>query len=550
MALAPVCSYTNINNFLLHGAHNKCEFTQKYCGNETSYVNTITFYYCTLDENLLPMLLISIPWLLLCFYWLCSTSQKHLEPSLARVANTFKLSEAFAGVTVVALANGAPDIISAYVATNSQQQGGVDLAFGSLFGASVFTTTIILAKVIYNAKELKLSATTLIRDCGFYILADLYFFYLGTLPRVDLYHTMVLLFAYVVYMTIIIYEEIRDKKPVVEVSTPGLPSPTIFGKEFSPIDNDLKTPPSPTIKIVISPSNDAKIKAEDFSFQAPTVEVVQVGSEVEINIIVENAKVSTELEKAKLNLIENLKDYAMMIWIHIELPLNLIRQFTIPKVNRFRYNRMQIAVYPFLSGLFALWQFGLLGTYGDNPIFWALFSIVTGVLGAALYLLAIKRKFLRGIAVAFTFIGLLMAILWVRFAATLLVDLLVLLQVASGLPSNVIGITILAWGNSINEFFMAKKDISGIFSGQFFNMMVGLGTLLFFEAGKEGLNLFADTVNSRINFLLLLASLTGITSTLLYGLISKFNMSKRFANFLVAFYGLFCILMIGIIFVH
>lgn len=53
-------------------------------------------------------------------------------------------------------------------------------------------------------------------------------------------------------------------------------------------------------------------------------------------------------------------------------------------------------------------------------------------------------------------------------------DFLVLLKVASGLPLNFIGLTILAWGNSSNDYFVdvaiAKKGfgimaISGIFAG-------------------------------------------------------------------------------------
>ncbi len=52
-------------------------------------------------------------------------------------------------IKFIAFANGAPDIISAFSAGN--EQDGIFISMGSLFGAALFSYTIILAKCIYKS---------------------------------------------------------------------------------------------------------------------------------------------------------------------------------------------------------------------------------------------------------------------------------------------------------------------------------------------------------------------------------------------------------------
>jgi sodium/potassium/calcium exchanger 6 len=58
------------------------------------------------------------------------------------------MSHALAGVTFLAFANGAPDIITAVVAGSSSSQSTALIPFGSLYGAALFDMAFILAMVI------------------------------------------------------------------------------------------------------------------------------------------------------------------------------------------------------------------------------------------------------------------------------------------------------------------------------------------------------------------------------------------------------------------
>jgi len=81
-----------------------------------------------------------------------------------------------AGITFLALANGAPDIITAVVAGTSNSDSTVLIPFGSLYGAAIFSMAFILAQVIFYSKGQKvvIHVRENIVPLGFYIGGTLY----------------------------------------------------------------------------------------------------------------------------------------------------------------------------------------------------------------------------------------------------------------------------------------------------------------------------------------------------------------------------------------
>ena len=77
----------------------------------------------------------------LCFYVLGSTADGYLSPALETITLKLGISESLAGVTFLAFANGAPDVISALVASSGGEgNDGVYLAISSLLGAGLFVS--------------------------------------------------------------------------------------------------------------------------------------------------------------------------------------------------------------------------------------------------------------------------------------------------------------------------------------------------------------------------------------------------------------------------
>ena len=77
-----------------------------------------------------------------------------------------------AAVTLLAVANGAGDVITAFVA--SVDEGGLEYNIGAIFGAGMFVCSVVVAATIFLSKEdIQLEPSSIWRDVGLYILATL-----------------------------------------------------------------------------------------------------------------------------------------------------------------------------------------------------------------------------------------------------------------------------------------------------------------------------------------------------------------------------------------
>ncbi len=95
------------------------------------------------------------------------------------------MSEALAGVTLLALANGAGDVITAIVASGNEASG-VSYNIGALFGAGFFVCSMVICLTIRKAKApILVDPSTIYRDVGFYILGCslcLFYVFYGEIP--------------------------------------------------------------------------------------------------------------------------------------------------------------------------------------------------------------------------------------------------------------------------------------------------------------------------------------------------------------------------------
>ena len=98
------------------------------------------------------MILISPPLILLMtllFRILGSTAEEFFSPGLETFSLKLGLPERFAGVTLLALGNGAPDIASTVSAILQDIKRGYIMALGELTGAAMVSSTVIVGVVCY-----------------------------------------------------------------------------------------------------------------------------------------------------------------------------------------------------------------------------------------------------------------------------------------------------------------------------------------------------------------------------------------------------------------
>lgn len=92
---------------------------------------------------MIPFVLVS---LFLIFKFICALVDQYIAASIEFICNRYKINDALAGVTLIALANGAGDVVTAIVASGGAD--GVAYNIGALFGAGLFVCTIVMTFTI------------------------------------------------------------------------------------------------------------------------------------------------------------------------------------------------------------------------------------------------------------------------------------------------------------------------------------------------------------------------------------------------------------------
>ena len=201
------CVYADIIN-----AADKCQFAQNFC---TEDVPLAHFYFCSefVQGNFWPFAPILIFGLFLCFLLLGSTADDYLTPALEKIATRLHLSETLSGVTLLAFANGAPDVMSS-IAASSANSEGIFLSLGAVFGAGLFVTTFVFARVISICPDLRVKATETGRDLCFFLSAIvLLFVYAMVFKRINMVQAGVFVGLYIVFIAVVLrMEQQRDKK--------------------------------------------------------------------------------------------------------------------------------------------------------------------------------------------------------------------------------------------------------------------------------------------------------------------------------------------------
>lgn len=144
-------------------------------------------------------------------------------------------------------------------------------------------------------------------------------------------------------------------------------------------------------------------------------------------------------------------------------------------------------------------------------------------------------------------VAFIMSVFWISTAAGELLNCLAVLGVLLKLPSALLGLTVLAWGNSVGDLVadvaVAKAGqpalaMAGCFAGPMFNMLFGLGTALVIQTGNvypEAYELHFH-VSIVVAFVFLLVSLMG---SLLVVTWHRFQVPRFWGFCLVGLYSLF-----------
>jgi sodium/potassium/calcium exchanger 6 len=137
-----------------------------------------------------------------------------------------------------------------------------------------------------------------------------------------------------------------------------------------------------------------------------------------------------------------------------------------------------------------------------------------------------------------------MCVLWIYTLAGELVALLSSIGSIIGLSPSFLGLTIMAWGNSLGDLFtntavakqgLGEMALAGCYAGPVFNILMGFGISLVFASSfsyPESLDVHFD-MSAVLSLVFLIISLV---STILIVSIKGFKIDRMFGSYLISIY--------------
>ncbi|XP_072443458.1 mitochondrial sodium/calcium exchanger protein [Chiloscyllium punctatum] len=507
-----------------------CSFvkTTEDCKLDSGFIDYLQGAICGFCHNLLPFaVFLYAIWLFYLFAFLGTTAELFFCPNLAAIAASLKLSHNVAGVTFLALGNGAPDVFSAIAAFSDPRTA--NMAIGALFGAGIFVTTIVAGGVAL-ASPFIVASRPFLRDVIFYMAAVFWTFLILYFGSIDLGQALGYLALYAVYVLTVIISSL------------------IYRKCKNQEHASLYTCQSEYCDV------------EDTNPSCIRTRYYEDASEYQPLIRTEESKSTKSILLDSLNPIDfqewRRKRLPWKIFKCLLLPIEFFLLICIPVVDfdqeghnwKRPLNCLQVVTGSLVCILaFKSGYYGLL-CIGDQFPVWVLVLLISLII-AALIFFTTKNEEPPKYHCVFSFIGFLFSTILINTVATEVVNLLRAIGIIFNLSNTVLGLTLLAWGNSVGDLFsditLARQGyqrmaIAACFGGIIFNMLFGIGlsSLIQMPYNNYVLEIKCDGLLDWI----LVGSL-GLSLVMSFILIpvQRFKLGKVYGGILVSFYVLFIV---------
>lgn len=444
----------------------KCSYVNSHKGCQLGgYIPYLHLFYCSFPPFLGHTSLFL--WLLILFYLLGDTSASYFCSSLEGLSKILKLSPTVAGVTLLSLGNGAPDLFSSIVSFMGENTDEVGL--NSILGGAFFVSTVVVGiiSICVCPSQVSIDKSSFVRDVLFLLLSLLCLLVIIIFGTINLLGAISFLSLYFVYVFLVSVSEVCSK------DRGGNPILPLASSKIYPNGDDSKEKSSelgaPLLLKFVDDERPVLVITDEVKLQAKEDGKGCLNSETSYSICLFLGKI---------------------LWI-LQLPLSLPRRLTIPMISEERWSKpcavVSVTLAPILLAL--VWS-----SNGPNFLIYGVGGSVGAILGSLVFFKTNgpgpPRKWLFPWLAG----GFLMSITWTYILAQELVSLLVSIGLIVGISPSILGLTVLAWGNSLGDLVanvtMARKvgpdgvqvAISGCYAGPIFNTLVGLGLSLVFAA--------------------------------------------------------------------
>jgi len=513
---------------------------------------------------------------LLLFRLLGSTAENYFSPALEMISSEFNIPPALAGVTLLALGNGAPDVSAVVNAIKMNASEGIPLSLGELTGGGMFVQTVVVGRIVFLGSSIFADGDNkvlgvkcreeLIRDITMYAISAGYVLWVCSKGVIFYRHVVAMLLLYLTYVVVVVVYEVRryyskSEEYVVEgdiIENNTVEKETgeqqllglIHTKGPSFDEEDQTVELSSSYRQVSSSEN---LSARKTSKQPDPPGIKQSARVLRVIQKQERRRRQKMLEKRKsLNVDDKIPDpqdrpssaqellhedtegghrslqlfsdslrelyhhfYSTLvrdIWLNgqlsrfewfcmsLESPFIIVRKLVTPIPCQAEYNQSMVAYSIAFSPVWILFYlstkiddfdpFCTTGAEnGDGSCFpsvvWP--CCISLAIGCAVIKYAPKEDgsiLPLQYSLPLALFGFLIAATWIDVISDQLVNVLEFIGVLLRIPAPIMGMTVLAWGNSVGDYttngILAQKGLvdmsmAACFAGPSFNLLVGLG---------------------------------------------------------------------------
>lgn len=510
----------------------RCEFVKSNpdCASDEGFIKYPWVTFCLFPPNLLPLVItLYVIWLFVLFLVLGLIASDFFCPNLSAISSSLRLTHNVAGVTFLALGNGAPDVFSAMAAFSHPQTAG--LAVGALFGAGIFVTTVVAGSIAL-VKPFTVASRPFLRDVIFYMAAVFWTFNILYKGHISMGEAVGYLGLYIVYVLTVIVSAYVYNRQKHQLNGSAQSS----GREHEEI-----LPPDSCRE-----TQSGSIQAHDGEEYEPLLPYNQSTAQIFLNAI--NPVDSRTWRRWH---------WSAKVLKVVKVPLEVLLLLTVPVVDTDKedhnwkrpLNCLHIITGPLVCVLTL--QSGKYGLYlieGEFPV-WVL-TVCIGVFLSAIVFFTTTNNYPPRYHFLYSLLGFVVSALLISAVASEIVSVLHLLGVVLSLSNTVLGLTLLAWGNSIGDCFAditiarqgyPRMAISACFGGIIFNMLfgVGLGCLLQMFHNNNVVTLEPEGVLCWV-----LSGALGLSLVLSFILVPLqcFHLNRVYGIFLLIFYIVFLII--------
>jgi hypothetical protein len=183
-------------------ASGACRYVRRRCGGAGGLFNYLSLPYCGTGWAPWFGLMLLALWALALCSWLALAAGSFLAPNLTTITAELAMTEAVAGTTLLAFANGAPGVAS-MVAASVASPRATEMALGTALGSSMFVVCVVLGLVAMQS-PVALPAEEAQRDVAFFLAAVLLLMAVLFDQRISIAESAAFAALYVLYIAVVL----------------------------------------------------------------------------------------------------------------------------------------------------------------------------------------------------------------------------------------------------------------------------------------------------------------------------------------------------------